>query len=851
MLKKMLRRTFSGIMLVMLFIAMLMLVFEIQPIDATPRTIIVPTHYPTISEAISFASDGDTIYVLNGTYKEDYIQVDKSIKLIGENKYSTIIEGSVMIVGDNIELKGFNITKVFPQYSGGYAVLLHRSNNVTIEDNIIQCNSGAGIYFQNDPGPPPQNITILGNNVLWYNVSWETWVYGGIYVGPLIGDDYSRTSRGLKLLNNRIEGWPGYAVAGFLSGKNEFTNNTILNNRYGMGFGFGESGNIFRGNIINVTEYGFSIWSKTLEGFLQNIDTSNLINGRSVYYLVNQSNKIIERETYPNPGFFGLVNSQNVTLQNLDVSADLLLAYVTNIAIKNVKADQEIQMVECKNIIVLGGAFYSAKPIGSISIRQSEDIVFEKNDISKYNFYLWQSKNSIIRDNSIKDGHGVSAYRVATMCLIRNHISNNTIGLYLDSSNNITVSENFIGENRIGLRLFSSNDNFVYLNNFIYNEQQLELEHSFANTYDNGYEGNYWSDYNGTDTDRDGIGDTNIPHQKVDWLPLMGMVRFVNIEYGEELYGVYTISNSTLIDGWLNETLKTLNFNVSGAYNTIGFCRIKLPKEMGSELLNNNYTILVNGNEPFYVKNWTTNEYALIYFEYEHPKDLVPPITLDDYDCAWHNSDFTITLTATDYESGVAEIYYRINEEPVKAVSVDGQPFITTEGANNTLEYWSVDNAGNEELPHKILTGIKLDKTKPLIVEVRRQPEGDVEPDQKLKVLVNTTDLLSGIRNVTLSYNVNTSTIWIDLPMTFNSTTGLYEVAIQVQQTNVLVKYKIVAYDKAGNHMVDDNSGQYYVYKVIPEFPSPSTIILPLLMATTVIATVLLKKKRKPKPQPP
>ncbi|PVX24075.1 MAG: hypothetical protein CW716_10820, partial [Candidatus Bathyarchaeum sp.] len=40
-------------------------------------------------------------------------------------------------------------------------------------------------------------------------------------------------------------------------------------------------------------------------------------------------------------------------------------------------------------------------------------------------------------------------------------------------------------------------------------------------------------------------------------------------------------------------------------------------------------------------------------------------------------------------------------------------PFITTQGENNSLEYWSIDNAGNEELPHKILTEIKLDTTAP------------------------------------------------------------------------------------------------------------------------------------------
>ncbi|MGQ9551913.1 MAG: PKD domain-containing protein, partial [Candidatus Bathycorpusculaceae bacterium] len=97
----------------------------------------------------------------------------------------------------------------------------------------------------------------------------------------------------------------------------------------------------------------------------------------------------------------------------------------------------------------------------------------------------------------------------------------------------------------------------------------------------------------------------------------------------------------------------------------------------------------------------------------ENPTDTLPPTTLEDYDDLWHNEDFAIILTATDDASGVFETYYRINDGPVNNVSVNGQPHITTEGANNTLEYWSLDKAGNEELPHRILTGIKLDKTPP------------------------------------------------------------------------------------------------------------------------------------------
>ena len=95
--------------------------------------------------------------------------------------------------------------------------------------------------------------------------------------------------------------------------------------------------------------------------------------------------------------------------------------------------------------------------------------------------------------------------------------------------------------------------------------------------------------------------------------------------------------------------------------------------------------------------------------------DVTPPVTIDDYDGLWHNTDFTITLTATDDLSGVAETYYRINEGPIRNVGTHGQPLITTESANNRLEYWSVDNAGNEET-HHIVWDIKLDKTSPTAV---------------------------------------------------------------------------------------------------------------------------------------
>ena len=91
--------------------------------------------------------------------------------------------------------------------------------------------------------------------------------------------------------------------------------------------------------------------------------------------------------------------------------------------------------------------------------------------------------------------------------------------------------------------------------------------------------------------------------------------------------------------------------------------------------------------------------------------DTTAPLTTNNYDDAWQTTNFAITLTATD-KDGVEETYYKINNGETKTVSADGQPQITSEAADNTLEFWSVDTLGNEEA-HKTLENIKLDKTKP------------------------------------------------------------------------------------------------------------------------------------------
>ena len=83
----------------------------------------------------------------------------------------------------------------------------------------------------------------------------------------------------------------------------------------------------------------------------------------------------------------------------------------------------------------------------------------------------------------------------------------------------------------IGSYVTVAENNLFYHNTFINNSKGVGLNWSFlgsGNFYDNGKEGNYWSDYDGIDFDGDGIGDTpyyTMYRENVDHYPFMNPLR--------------------------------------------------------------------------------------------------------------------------------------------------------------------------------------------------------------------------------------------------------------------------------------------------------------------------------------
>ena len=138
----MLKKVISGIMLTMLFMCLLSVALNIQPVKSEPRTIIVPDDYPTIQKAIDAANPGDTIYVRRGTYYER-VNVTKTVNVVGECREETIVNGGFNISASDVLLCNFTIAA--PEE---ICVEVH-GYNVTIKRNIIT-NSLVGIALWTD-----------------------------------------------------------------------------------------------------------------------------------------------------------------------------------------------------------------------------------------------------------------------------------------------------------------------------------------------------------------------------------------------------------------------------------------------------------------------------------------------------------------------------------------------------------------------------------------------------------------------------------------------------------------------------------------------------------------------------
>jgi parallel beta-helix repeat protein len=141
--------------------------------------------------------------------------------------------------------------------------------------------------------------------------------------------------------------------------------------------------------------------------------------------------------------------------------------------------------------------------------------------------------NALIANNITNNKWGVYCYFAKNIVISGNVISNNSnTGISPFDSGEIQIYGNTLSENNVAVRFTHLENSNVYGNNFINNANQTNVDPESKSggsfgwstiNWDNRRLGNFWSDYEGTDANKDGICD--IPYiidgNNTDHYPLM------------------------------------------------------------------------------------------------------------------------------------------------------------------------------------------------------------------------------------------------------------------------------------------------------------------------------------------
>ncbi|MGA1867729.1 MAG: right-handed parallel beta-helix repeat-containing protein [bacterium] len=441
--------------------------------------------FAKIQDGIDTVASPGIVYVAAGTYYENVTINKSSLTLKGENKDTTIIDGSENDgAGLIVSSSNNKITNcIFTNNSNGVLVGEGTSYN-HIADCIISKNSKKGIRLKSSHNNIIENCIISSNGLDSSYTEMGIYLEAATFNKIIHCDIYNNGDNGILLnasscnhimncniYSNGLTGlklvW-GYHGA---SKSNVIADCNISNNECGLHLS-SSADCVLRDN---------SIWDNTRnlyvseEGCHMDIDTSNMVDGKPIYYLVDKSDLTIDGATV-NIGYLALISCTRITIKNLNISNNnyqgILLAYTADCLIEDsdiLNNEDGIYLTESSHITIkrcevsanvcgihLCGGVSSSIIDSNIRNNTNQGIFFEySRDVEVINCNIsyneqglridsWETniiKNSNISNNKTGISAGNSFDQEIVNCIISN---NDEDGVYLEATQNYSLVNNTI-----------------------------------------------------------------------------------------------------------------------------------------------------------------------------------------------------------------------------------------------------------------------------------------------------------------------------------------------------------------------------------------------------------------------
>ena len=583
--------------------------------------------------------------------------------------------------------------------TGGYTY----AQDISQGHHVFIQEEGSTIYIRPDGtvDPPTAPITVFDNVYTFTEDIYETIVVDADNI-VIDGNGYTLQGSGsgtgfyvngrshVTITNVTVSGWT-YGIYLIRSSSNNISGNTIRNN-------INEGVRLDQSSHNNIS--GNTIRNNIYEGIRLDQSSHNNISGNTI----TANNR---------PGIWLRDSSNNNSISGNTITKNRL---------KGIRLDGLDGPISLNNNI--SGNTITANYGEGILLIFSSNHSISGNTITanrKHGIYLWKSPRNSISGNTItaNNEHGIWIIYYSN-----NNISGNTItannghGILLDGpGSNHNISGNTItANNGHGILLRYSANNVIYHNNFIDNGVQASDTHPANNDWHHPglQEGNYWSDYPGSDDGSgtgkheiagDGIGDTDIPWPPTgdyDFYPFVTESGWVVVDTTPPETTI-SLSGTLGLEGWyVSDVTVTLTATddiswvaeTAYSFDGINWITYTDPFTITTE---GSITVYYNSTDSAGNVEATKTEIIQI--------DKTPPITDLTYEPYYVDEAGTIyvtaatefILTATDVVSGVAHTSYRINGSDW----IEYGGAFTLVGLDGTyiIDYYSVDVAGNEETP--------------------------------------------------------------------------------------------------------------------------------------------------------